>query len=136
MRRVIGVGSTNVRNEISSYSSVGPSSEGRLKPELSAPGEDVRSSVPGSTDSYDTYSGTSMACPHVAGVTALVMAANPGMTFGQVRQALLDGSDHDTTSQGKTCGSVNDSAFPNHHFGFGIVNAVQVLESAKRIMGK
>jgi len=137
LRRVIGVGATNVANEIAYFSSVGPSSEGRLKPEVSAPGEEVRSSVPGSGDnSYDTYSGTSMACPHVAGVTTLLMAANPGMTFGQARQALLDGCDHDTTPQGQTCGNINDSAFPNNHFGFGIINAPQVLESAKKVMGK
>jgi len=137
MRRVIGVGSTNVQNQISTYSSVGPSIEGRLKPELSAPGEDVRSSVPGAgNNAYDTYSGTSMACPHVAGVTALVMAANPGMTFGQVRQALIDGSDHDTTSRASTCGSLRDDAFPNNHFGFGIINSVQALEAARKIMGK
>jgi len=133
-RRVIAVGSTNVMNRISSYSSVGPSVAGRLKPELSAPGEDVRSSVPGAgNNQYDTYSGTSMATPHVAGVTALLMAANPGMNFGQVRQALLDGCDHDTVSQGITCGGRSDSDFPNNHFGWGIINAPQVLDSAKKL---
>jgi len=137
LRRVIGVGSTNVRNEISSYSSLGPSSSGRLKPELSAPGENVRSSVPGaSNNAYDTYSGTSMACPHAAGVTALVISAHPDMTFAQVRRALLEGCDQETTSQSKNCGSINDSTFPNHVFGMGIINAVQVLEAANKIMAK
>jgi len=134
LRRVIAVGSTNIRNAISSYSSRGPAIlDGRIKPELSAPGEDVRSSVPGGNDdAYDTYSGTSMATPHVAGVTALLLSVNPDMTFGQVRQALLSGCDQDTTSEDMSCGSIRDDVFPNHHFGFGIINAPKVLQSAQK----
>ncbi|MDA2806225.1 S8 family peptidase [Nocardiopsis suaedae] len=59
--------------------------------EIYAPGVDVESSVPGG--GYDTYSGTSMASPHVAGAGALVLEASPGSTPQAVQNRLLsDGS--------------------------------------------
>jgi len=136
-RRVIGVGSTNVANELSYYSSVGPArNDGRIKPEISAPGEDVRSSVPDSDTSYGSKSGTSMACPHVAGVTALLLSIDSDMTFGQVRQALLNGADHDVSASGATCASLRDDEFPNNHFGWGIINAKMVIDNASKAMKK
>ncbi|MCY6493876.1 S8 family peptidase [Leptolyngbya sp. GGD] len=51
-----------------------------------APGLDVYSTVPG--NDYKTYGGTSMAAPHVAGVVALMLNANPNLTPAQVRQII------------------------------------------------
>jgi subtilisin len=53
-----------------------------------APGVDVYSAVPGGR--YDTFDGTSMAAPHVAGVVALMLSANPNLTPVQVRQILTE----------------------------------------------
>src|SRR5262249_33950829 len=55
---------------------------GRQTVDLAAPGVDILSSVPG--NSYKTFSGTSMATPHVSGVAALLLARNPQATYRQV----------------------------------------------------
>ncbi len=56
--------------------------------DLGAPGVDVWSTVP--DGSYASYSGTSMATPHVSGAVALCAAANPGATAQQLREAVLE----------------------------------------------
>jgi hypothetical protein len=68
------VGATTDGGHIVSFSSRGPA-DGLVKPDVTAPGESVRSSVPGGGYAY--YPGTSMAGPHVAGLAALVWSANP-----------------------------------------------------------
>ncbi len=62
--------------------------ENRVKPEISAPGVDIYSSVPGG--GYANYSGTSMAGPHVAGVIALMRAANPDVDVITIKQVLME----------------------------------------------
>jgi subtilisin family serine protease/uncharacterized protein YfaP (DUF2135 family) len=57
-------------------------------PLLSAPGVDVYSSLPGG--SYGSWSGTSMATPHVAGCAALMVASNPDLTPSDIRLALVE----------------------------------------------
>lgn len=60
--------------------------------DLAAPGVDILSTVPGGAgDQYDgTYSGTSMACPHVAGAAALLWSLNPDYSYEVIRNALLE----------------------------------------------
>jgi subtilisin len=79
---VIAVAAIDQNNNRASFSSTGPAVE------LSAPGVDVLSTVPGNL--YDSYNGTSMASPHVARVAALVWAAKPGLTNVELRQLLRD----------------------------------------------
>lgn len=57
---------------------------------LAAPGAAITSTIPGG---YDTYDGTSMASPHVAGAAALLLAVNPGLTHLQVKARLASTSD-------------------------------------------
>jgi serine protease len=61
--------------------------------DLFAPGMDIYSSV--QTGGYDSWDGTSMATPHVAGVAALYLAANPAATPGEVGGALVEGGTAD-----------------------------------------
>lgn len=83
---VISVGNLtrfNTRNSGSNY--------GQNSVDLFAPGTDIFSTVRTSSGSYASFTGTSMAAPHVTGVAALLFAASSGSSYSQVRQAIFDG---------------------------------------------
>lgn len=105
------VDATNTQNfpfPIASFSSRGPtgcnvSAERKIKPEVSAPGVDVYSSFPGG--GYGFLSGTSMACPHVSGVVALMRSANPNIPVDDIKQILMDSArDEGTSGEDNTYG--------------------------------
>jgi subtilisin family serine protease len=68
-------GAFDINNAIASFSSRGTGENGEIKPNLAAPGVNVRSSIAGG--SYGNFSGTSMASPHTAGTVALIWSASP-----------------------------------------------------------
>ncbi len=72
---------------------------GKKNVDLGAPGVDILSTVPGGK--YDTYSGTSMATPHVAGAATLIASANPEISNENLRKALLEGTDQTAALKGK-----------------------------------
>jgi len=116
----LGIGATTSADAIASFSSRGPSPSGstwfpadRRKPDLSAPGDFVLSSVPGG--GYQQWSGTSMASPHVAGTVALMLQANPDLTFDEIRQT-LEASAVDLGAVGY-----------DYDFGYGRLNALAAL---------
>jgi len=73
---------------LAAFSSRGPTADGRTKPDISAPGMTVRAAQAGTTSSYVTLSGTSMATPYVAGAALLARQAAPSATPAQIRSAL------------------------------------------------
>src|SRR5207249_8882979 len=79
---------------VASFSSGGPrSGDGHLKPDLSAPGVSITSTASGTGNDSEILSGTSMAAPHVAGVSALALQAHPTWTPDDVRMAVVNTSD-------------------------------------------
>jgi subtilisin family serine protease len=75
---------------VASFSSGGPTPVSlQLKPDVAAPGERIVSSVPDRSGSWDDFSGTSMASPHVAGAAALLRQRHPTWTVAQVKSALV-----------------------------------------------
>uniref|UniRef100_K3WRQ3 subtilisin n=1 Tax=Globisporangium ultimum (strain ATCC 200006 / CBS 805.95 / DAOM BR144) TaxID=431595 RepID=K3WRQ3_GLOUD len=127
---VIGVGSTTSTDALSDYSSKGPTvGTSRRKPDISAPGQTIRS-VWNSTDSiYRTISGTSMAAPHVTGAVALLLAAQPDLAIDEVKVALYTTTDQKGLAPTNyTCGATSDQAWPNNQFGHGRLNVFNAYE--------
>jgi len=116
------VGATDSSDSIAYFSSRGPSLlSGGGKPEIVAPGVDVRSSVP--IGSYASNSGTSMAAPHVAGVVALLWSANPKLVRDlAATSAALTSTARDVVDL--SCGG-DDDGDPNNVYGDGRLDAFQ-----------
>jgi serine protease AprX len=82
------------------FSSRGPTSDGRVKPDIVAPGVSIAAASANSTASYEVKDGTSMASPFVAGLAALILERQPAWTPSQVRSAIL-GTAYDVGAPGK-----------------------------------
>lgn len=125
--------------EISGFSSRGPTPDGRMKPDIAAPGQLVASAVNnkqfapwmsentlyqsqfnGETQYWTMFSGTSMAAPHVAGIVALVLEANPSIGLTEVRQILRATAIKDRLT----------GADSNNNFGYGRINAFDAVKMA------
>jgi bacillopeptidase F len=113
-------GATDINNALGSFSLLGPSPYGQMKPDISAPGVNIRSSVPGSA--YEGgWNGTSMAGPHVAAVAALLKQVNASLTVDQLEEIIT------TTATPLTNAAYPET--PNNGFGFGLLNAYDAVSS-------
>ncbi|MFP3458013.1 S8 family serine peptidase, partial [Psychrobacter sp. SIMBA_152] len=78
---VLSIASTDSRDNMSGFSQWGLTSV-----DMGAPGSAILSTIPGG--GYASYSGTSMATPHVAGAAALVLSVNPDLTTLELKELL------------------------------------------------
>lgn len=107
--------------------SLGPTRDGRLKPDLTAPGFSImtpstRPAAAGGAGTYAAASGTSVAAPHVTGVIALLLAHDGSLTAGGVRQALLSAARADSFT----------GAVPNQSWGCGKLDASAAYEALSK----
>ena len=109
---VLSVGAIRSTGTIADFSSRGPTSDGRLKPEVVAMGIGVLS-VTNQSDELVRISGTSAACPIIAGVAAMLLSASPALSPMQVREAIIKTADR----------SMN----PDNTYGYGVASALQAL---------
>lgn len=111
---VIAVGAVNSSGTLASFSSRGPTYDGRIKPEVCARGVLTACASPSGVDSYTYANGTSLSTPLVAGGAAVVLSAHPDWTPMQVREALMN-----TASRA-------DSA--DNEYGYGIINVWEAIK--------
>jgi len=117
-----GIGATAVDNTVASFSSGGtvnwPASypQPYIKPDFSAPGVAVYSSIPGG--SWASWQGTSMATPHVAGTVALILQSNPTLSVDDIYYVLkTTADDYPPTGQ-------------DDRYGWGIADAYEAVTVA------
>jgi subtilisin family serine protease len=100
---------------VSFFSSRGPTGDGRLKPDLLAPGEKINSCVPGGRE--DAMDGTSMAAPHVSGAAALLMARHDELKGNPQRIKKI------------LCDTATDLNRERHFQGHGMVDVLRAIQS-------
>lgn len=117
---VISVGSINSNKRRSSFSSVGLTVDGRIKPDVCAfgSGNYVAGSGAGNTG-YSTGSGTSFSCPMTAGACAIILSANMNLTPMQIRDLLTQTAD--------------SSFAPNRERGWGLINTWEAVKLARNM---
>ncbi len=125
------VGSTTNTNAMSGFSSRGPvtiDGSNRLKPDISAPGSGIRSSLPGT--GYGSLSGTSMAGPHVAGLVGLLLSSRPDMAGDVDAIEAIINSTAVPVNVTQTCGGTPTTTIPNNTFGYGRIDALAMYNAA------
>lgn len=118
----ITVGATDKTDNMAKFSSRGPTKDGRMKPDICAPGKDIVSCKAAGimkNKAIDTYyismSGTSMACPMVSGSVALMVQANPKLTPQQAKEILEKTAKH-------------GNSYPNNNSGYGRINVKSAID--------
>jgi subtilisin family serine protease len=91
---IIAVAALNNRDQLSSFSHYGAKTV-----HIGAPGENILSTIP--DGKYDSFSGTSMASPHVAGAAALLLSKEPSLSYLQLKSRLLGNADKISALSGR-----------------------------------
>jgi subtilisin family serine protease len=111
---MIAVGAVDQTGNKAAFSSIGPTSDGRIKPDVMAMGVNCYGAVAHTTNVYNYGNGTSFAAPIASGIGALVLSAFPHLKNTQVRNIILETS--------------SNSENPNNQIGYGIISAKNAIE--------
>jgi hypothetical protein len=114
-RHVLAVAAVSSSGTRAAFSSVGPSADGRVKPDVAAQGVAVRVASPYQVNGYTVSNGTSFSCPLTAGVAALVVQAHPTATVDQVLATLR--------------GTASQAGAPDRLLGYGLVDALAAVNA-------
>ncbi len=112
---VIAAGSVTSNGSRSSFSSVGPTVDGRIKPDLMAMGSNDYHACNWNNTCYGNGSGTSYSCPLIAGAAALLLQVDPNLTPMQLAAVMKN-----TASQSNN---------PDNLYGWGIINTYSALQT-------
>ncbi len=118
---VIAVGAVNPDGSPAAFSSRGPTADGRIKPDVAAPGVDILMAG-GAPDLYTLSRGTSYAAPLTAGVAALLLQAHPAWGPMEVREAMRRSGDH--------------ALGPDNEVGWGLINAEAAMNAEHNLYGR
>jgi len=126
---VLTVGAHDHRSgNIASFSSRGPSRfDGLTSPDLTAPGVNVRSAVPGGRYASAMWSGTSMASPHVVGAVALLWSAIPTLKGDITATVNIFKESATSKTSTQNCGGISGQTIPNNTFGYGHLNIYKAI---------
>ncbi len=119
------VGATDNFDVLTNFSLRGPvevDGSNRLKPDLVAPGNAIRSSIPGGL--YDDADGTSLAAPHVTGLAALLISAAPCLRGDVDAQEATMIAAAVPIGSSEGCGGTGPDDVPNPSYGWGAIRAV------------
>jgi len=109
----LSIGAVTSTGSLASFSSRGPTFDGRTKPEVVARGVSTYCSSAGSDNSYANVNGTSLSTPLVAGAACLLLEARPTFTPAMIRQALMETADRADN--------------PDNNYGWGLIDVDAAL---------
>ncbi len=110
---IIACGAVDSEGYIAGFSSLGPTFDGRIKPEVVARGVGTDCASPNDMQGYTQASGTSLSTPLVGGAAGVVISAHPNWSVMQVREALMM--------------TANNMGDPNNTFGWGLINTTKAI---------
>ncbi len=118
---IIACGAVDASGNIASFSSRGPTYDGRTKPEVCARGVSTRCADPSSTNGYTSASGTSLSTPLIGGCAALILSAHPDWTVMQVREAMMM--------------TASRASNPDNNYGWGIPDILAAIQYSFHVTG-
>ncbi len=110
--------------QVSEFSAFGPTDDGRIKPDIAAPGENLTSAISTGDDDYATYSGTSMSAPVVTGGLAMIQEYAKQL-YGT--NLLWNGATYKAIAI-SSADEMGDAPGPDYKSGYGLFNAATALD--------
>jgi len=111
---ILACGAVNSSGTIASFSSRGPTGDGRIKPEVVARGVSTYCATAADTNTFGYVGGTSLSTPLVGGCAAVLLSAHPDWVPWKVREALMY--------------TANNALTPNNTYGWGLIDLLAAVQ--------